>query len=109
VLLSSSHAPLPLELSPPPLHDALPISVENHHPSVVAPRDVREMLQIRAGTQRARHDFDVRIAQRNFGRDKLDRHRVFRAHAANRSEEHTSELQSLTNLVCRLLLEKKKT
>src|SRR5262249_59192861 len=29
-----------------------------------------------------------------------------RGHA--RSEEHTSELQSLTNLVCRLLLEKKK-
>src|SRR5438046_8453648 len=31
-------------------------------------------------------------------------------HAARpwRSEEHTSELQSLTNLVCRLLLEKKK-
>src|SRR5438093_4615285 len=27
---------------------------------------------------------------------------------AIRSEEHTSELQSLTNLVCRLLLEKKK-
>src|SRR5437016_12028402 len=27
---------------------------------------------------------------------------------ASRSEEHTSELQSLTNLVCRLLLEKKK-
>src|SRR5574341_2331984 len=26
-----------------------------------------------------------------------------------RSEEHTSELQSPTNLVCRLLLEKKKT
>src|SRR5262249_61685521 len=26
-----------------------------------------------------------------------------------RSEEHTSELQSLTNLVCRLMLEKKKT
>src|SRR5437016_8107379 len=31
-----------------------------------------------------------------------------RGHSA-RSEEHTSELQSLTNLVCRLLLEKKKT
>src|SRR5262249_62242455 len=27
---------------------------------------------------------------------------------SERSEEHTSELQSLTNLVCRLLLEKKK-
>src|SRR5262249_62040030 len=29
--------------------------------------------------------------------------------ASARSEEHTSELQSLTNLVCRLLLEKKKS
>src|SRR5258706_11857875 len=28
--------------------------------------------------------------------------------ASSRSEEHTSELQSLTNIVCRLLLEKKK-
>src|ERR1035441_10844846 len=28
---------------------------------------------------------------------------------ADRSEEHTSELQSLRHLVCRLLLEKKKT
>src|SRR5438093_9429502 len=27
---------------------------------------------------------------------------------SRRSEEHTSELQSLTNIVCRLLLEKKK-
>src|SRR5437016_12652938 len=35
---------------------------------------------------------------------------VLADHAARvvRSEEHTSELQSLTNLVCRLLLEKKK-
>src|SRR5437016_7927845 len=31
-----------------------------------------------------------------------------RAGHRDRSEEHTSELQSLTNLVCRLLLEKKK-
>src|SRR2546427_3075462 len=29
-------------------------------------------------------------------------------HHAERSEEHTSELQSQSNLVCRLLLEKKK-
>src|SRR5262249_62409111 len=33
----------------------------------------------------------------------------FAASREARSEEHTSELQSLTNLVCRLLLEKKKT
>src|SRR2546427_4694930 len=31
-----------------------------------------------------------------------------RPHAGRRSEEHTSELQSQSNLVCRLLLEKKK-
>src|SRR2546430_12260072 len=30
------------------------------------------------------------------------------AHGNDRSEEHTSELQSQSNLVCRLLLEKKK-
>src|SRR5260370_26825291 len=30
------------------------------------------------------------------------------SHAERRSEEHTSELQSHLNLVCRLLLEKKK-
>src|SRR5437899_5091645 len=32
----------------------------------------------------------------------------FQHHFAKRSEEHTSELQSLRHLVCRLLLEKKK-
>src|SRR2546427_7535163 len=31
-----------------------------------------------------------------------------RRHHGSRSEEHTSELQSQSNLVCRLLLEKKK-
>src|SRR5258706_9633376 len=35
-------------------------------------------------------------------------HVVSAQSAFSRSEEHTSELQSLTNLVCRLLLEKKK-
>src|SRR5260370_9333468 len=44
--------------------------------------------------------------------DKLSGHRGrkarFRVTLGNRSEEHTSELQSHLNLVCRLLLEKKK-
>src|SRR2546430_12666672 len=35
-------------------------------------------------------------------------HRSVRHGGAQRSEEHTSELQSQSNLVCRLLLEKKK-
>src|SRR5690554_8005677 len=34
--------------------------------------------------------------------------RVCAAHLSDRSEEHTSELQSRPHLVCRLLLEKKK-
>src|SRR2546427_9526954 len=52
------------------------------------------------------------------GRDMADRNRhalrhvrlapVGRAELHRRSEEHTSELQSQSNLVCRLLLEKKK-
>src|SRR2546430_4441173 len=36
------------------------------------------------------------------------RHHRRRGDAHQRSEEHTSELQSQSNLVCRLLLEKKK-
>src|SRR2546426_3933656 len=35
-------------------------------------------------------------------------HRLCLRHSQSRSEEHTSELQSPCNLVCRLLLEKKK-
>src|SRR2546430_10966766 len=41
------------------------------------------------------------------GKDDPDDHRRA-APEAGRSEEHTSELQSQSNLVCRLLLEKKK-
>src|SRR5256885_5799208 len=39
---------------------------------------------------------------------KLENHSSRRV-SSERSEEHTSELQSPCNLVCRLLLEKKKT
>src|SRR5256885_7833250 len=38
----------------------------------------------------------------------LRRHERRRRRSGRRSEEHTSELQSPCNLVCRLLLEKKK-
>src|SRR5438046_7992136 len=52
-------------------------------------------------------------APRKHGRRRGDRrarddHGASHACVGRRSEEHTSELQSLTNLVCRLLLEKKK-
>src|SRR2546427_8972489 len=40
--------------------------------------------------------------------DRLGQVQALHVTSANRSEEHTSELQSQSNLVCRLLLEKKK-
>src|SRR2546430_8768809 len=43
------------------------------------------------------------------GGDARGLHERLHRHHAGRSEEHTSELQSQSNLVCRLLLEKKKT
>src|SRR5438093_9063715 len=42
-------------------------------------------------------------------RPTISSRRPMGVYSITRSEEHTSELQSLTNLVCRLLLEKKKT
>src|SRR5438045_7152011 len=47
------------------------------------------------------------IAQSDFGVSDV-RHHASRYFMNLRSEEHTSELQSLRHLVCRLLLEKKK-
>src|SRR5260370_30057844 len=47
-------------------------------------------------------------ARLNRGRQISQRRRNIVFHVVDRSEEHTSELQSHLNLVCRLLLEKKK-
>src|SRR5438270_8753278 len=47
------------------------------------------------------------VAQREGADRELERARGTEQ-VAGRSEEHTSELQSQSNLVCRLLLEKKK-
>src|SRR2546425_279344 len=54
-------------------------------------------------------DIEVRIVEEDFPHIKeVDSKIVMLAKKMNRSEEHTSELQSLAYLVCRLLLEKKK-
>src|SRR5205085_10187420 len=53
-------------------------------------------------------DLNPKSAHRvKFRRKRKDK-RAGHQNPANRSEEHTSELQSQSNLVCRLLLEKKK-
>src|SRR2546428_1838383 len=64
------------------LHDALPIS---------------------------RKRFDSRERRRRGQRPRWLHAEPGRSVRARRSEEHTSELQSRSDLVCRLLLEKKKT
>src|SRR2546430_13457926 len=57
-------------------------------------------------------DASLEIAhRRHLAQVDADRHqrlRDFGRETRHRSEEHTSELQSQSNLVCRLLLEKKK-
>src|SRR5207253_11404878 len=98
-------SPYDLALTPPSppyiytlsLHDALPISYA-----------CRRSSSLRHGPRSARDRVDpFRIVGR------LDHLATFDDHAhvfgrANRSEEHTSELQSRGHLVCRLLLEKKR-
>src|SRR5687767_15705734 len=76
---------------------ALPISALQYADRV---RDCR-------GKCRARHFRCVRSEQIPLSRQRGTRHRS-QSSRCHRSEEHTSELQSLAYLVCRLLLEKKK-
>src|SRR5205814_7506467 len=61
------------------------------------------------GSETQRHPDPVGVdAVRRERREKLPVERAQGNRKAGRSEEHTSELQSLRHLVCRLLLEKKK-
>src|SRR5207302_10826534 len=91
------------------LHDALPIfaghGVDGLHllraELEEEPHRVRDHLVLpQAGTQGA---VDLLIDPVDHARGMLEQGDLVR-----RSEEHTSELQSRENLVCRLLLEKKK-
>src|SRR5256886_5770336 len=99
--------PAPPEIYPLPLHDALPISggrrpaVPRLGPAAPVPRavpvgDGGAPPPLRPG----------RHARR---RRRVPGPGAHRRPGHARSEEHTSELQSQSNLVCRLLLEKKKT
>src|SRR2546429_4566027 len=58
----------------------------------------------RASTDLARTDLPLTLTLSRKGRGEMAAKRL----ACERSEEHTSELQSRLHLVCRLLLEKKK-
>src|SRR5690606_40870497 len=49
-----------------------------------------------------------KVLETNIGEKLLQEIQILKSLLEYRSEEHTSELQSRENLVCRLLLEKKK-
>src|SRR5690349_23532916 len=77
------------------LHDALPIS----RTGSAEARTAREALALGQVFVRAGMDSQARAA--------FERALALSAAPTRRSEEHTSELQSRRDLVCRLLLEKK--
>src|SRR5688572_31783758 len=64
--------------------------------------------QWQRGEQRQQQQH-ARPGRRLLVRDLVAQRVAVQRQSAQRSEEHTSELQSQSNLVCRLLLEKKKT
>src|SRR5690242_21511608 len=72
-------------------------------------RATRHRDRDRAGGEHGRGEDEVELRVRRPQDPHPHRHGPeLLARAALRSEEHTSELQSHVNLVCRLLLEKKK-
>src|SRR3712207_8934261 len=80
------------------LHDALPIFV-SHLSTMSAYNDLQSQLFARFSTE----------AKALGLRERATQQRAAEIAEKQRSEEHTSELQSRQYLVCRLLLEKKNT
>src|SRR5688572_31717358 len=95
ILLSFFHVAQPAKISTLSLHDALPILSKMRASSNSSSSNGCSAIC------RARSALWLASASRR------PRARGFSCSSA-RSEEHTSELQSQSNLVCRLLLEKKK-
>src|SRR5258706_7225527 len=85
------------------LHDALPISVRAASPHRAHACDRGGWIHLSPRPRRR-----PRRAPHGQPRPTPDAPPHRACASTVRSEEHTSELQSLTNLVCRLLLEKKK-
>src|SRR5205814_10550155 len=94
-ILSFQTRPSAHPLSTLSLHDALPISTTVMAPVPLCPSLVAVIVAVPTRSPLTRPPADTVAAVALL--------------VAHRSEEHTSELQSLRHLVCRLLLEKKKT
>src|SRR5690606_41771365 len=97
-----SSAPTP-ELYTLSLHDALPICSSSCSASSTGASPARRQPAGTSSERRSR--FSPGTRARRFTRKSAF---TSARRSTARSEEHTSELQSRENLVCRLLLEKKK-
>src|SRR5690606_42023614 len=103
------HASATAELSTLSLHDALPIFERDALAEECAEALAGRAAQVHVNRVRGEPPLtpllDERIAQHRADRAVRVHDRQLDAHLLARSEEHTSELQSRENLVCRLLLE----
>src|SRR5205823_12510588 len=102
-----SNAPAPTGIYTLSLHDALPISGAAEGSPLLHEEVGSNVLLSRAFVQ---GDADRALASAAVvvgDRFRFHRHAGVTLENRARSEEHTSELQSLAYLVCRLLLEKK--
>src|SRR5687767_15553162 len=101
-------ASAPTDLYTLSLHDALPICDIDHRPGQHDAVEPALALMRRAEEHCGPHRVPEREQWRRAVRQHDLLHERFEITVVLRSEEHTSELQSLAYLVCRLLLEKKK-
>src|SRR5205807_9214456 len=101
--------PPPRERFPLSLHDALPIwtSSPSRCTWIRAPSSLYSMLHGPASASAVSSDSAGEASIGRTGRPSSSRNSASASCPPARSEEHTSELQSPCNLVCRLLLEKK--
>src|SRR5690606_41951131 len=102
-------APAPSALYTLSLHDALPICVEarrdQHRIDLAAEQSLADGV-----IARLPKGYDQQLGRlfrqgRDLSGGEWQKIAIARAYMRDRSEEHTSELQSRENLVCRLLLE----
>src|SRR5690606_40454331 len=105
-----SHSPVLSPLAPPTTHTLFPYTTlfRSGHDVQRQPRAFGDGGDVARGGGRREQPVGARFADRAgaaqcFLKRGLGRDQLFR------SEEHTSELQSREKLVCRLLLEKRKT
>src|SRR5205807_8415046 len=92
--------PAPTDIYALTLHDALPISTLTLHPAAADELRVSYLLDYGPASPIDLQRHTIALTPESFAAE-LAPCRTF-----VRSEEHTSELQSPCNLVCRLLLEK---